>query len=140
MGCGLVGVSYAPDAFAIVGLGCRLPGGITDLAGLWEALEAGRDLVGTVPEDRFEAVRFVDTEMARPGKSYTARGGFLTDIAGFDADYFGISPREAAQMDPQHRLLLETAVEALDDAGIDPGNAPARNWGRAEAAWRWPAG
>ncbi|WP_312632084.1 SDR family NAD(P)-dependent oxidoreductase [Streptomyces noursei] len=116
-----MGVSYATDAFAIVGLGCRLPGGITDLAGLWEALEAGRDLVGTVPEDRFEAVRFVDTEMARPGKSYTARGGFLTDIAGFDADYFGISPREAAQMDPQHRLLLETAVEALDDAGIAPG-------------------
>ncbi|GAB2806005.1 beta-ketoacyl [acyl carrier protein] synthase domain-containing protein [Streptomyces daliensis] len=108
------------DAFAIVGLGCRLPGGITDLAGLWEALEAGRDLVGEVPEDRFEAARFVDTAMARPGKSYTARGGFLPDIAGFDADYFGISPREAAQMDPQHRLLLETTAEALDDAGIDP--------------------
>ncbi|MEU9056035.1 SDR family NAD(P)-dependent oxidoreductase [Streptomyces sp. NPDC048384] len=108
-------------AFAIVGLGCRLPGGIVDLAGLWEALEAGRDLVGAVPEDRFEAARFVDTAMARRGKSYTARGAFLTDIAGFDADYFGISPREAAHMDPQHRLLLETAVEALDDAGIDPG-------------------
>ncbi|MGW6908823.1 SDR family NAD(P)-dependent oxidoreductase [Streptomyces sp. NPDC054940] len=110
----------ARDSFAIVGLGCRLPGGIVDLAGLWEALEGGRDLVGEVPEDRFEAGRFVDTEMARTGKSYTARGGFLADIAGFDAEYFGISPREAAQMDPQHRLLLETAVEALDDAGIDP--------------------
>ncbi|MEJ8672502.1 beta-ketoacyl synthase N-terminal-like domain-containing protein [Streptomyces sp. MS1.AVA.1] len=109
-------------AFAIVGLGCRLPGGIVDLAGLWEALEAGRDLVGAVPEDRFEAARFVDTAMARRGKSYTARGAFLADIAGFDADYFGISPREAAHMDPQHRLLLETAVEALDDAGIDPGH------------------
>ncbi|MBM7170268.1 hypothetical protein JQK87_18040 [Streptomyces sp. G44] len=108
------------DAFAIVGLGCRLPGGITDLAGLWEALEAGRDLVGPVPDDRFEAGRFVDTAMARPGKSYTDLGGFLTDIAGFDAAYFGISPREAAHMDPQHRLLLETAVEALDDAAIDP--------------------
>ncbi|WP_369173421.1 beta-ketoacyl synthase N-terminal-like domain-containing protein [Streptomyces sp. R28] len=112
--------SYGTDAFAIVGLGCRLPGGIVDLAGLWEALEAGRDVVGAVPEDRFESARFVDTAMTRPGKSYTARGGFLADIAGFDADYFGISPREAAQMDPQHRLLLETAVEALDDAGIDP--------------------
>ncbi|MFG2549303.1 SDR family NAD(P)-dependent oxidoreductase [Streptomyces sp. NPDC048581] len=110
----------AADSFAIVGLGCRLPGGIVDLAGLWEALEAGRDLVGEVPQDRFEAGRFVDTAMARRGKSYTARGGFLADIAGFDAEYFGISPREAAQMDPQHRLLLETAVEALDDAGIDP--------------------
>ncbi|MDO0910633.1 SDR family NAD(P)-dependent oxidoreductase [Streptomyces sp. DT2A-34] len=114
------GDSYGTDAFAIVGLGCRLPGGIVDLAGLWEALGAGRDLVGAVPEDRFESARFVDTAMPRPGKSYTARGGFLADIAGFDAEYFGISPREAAQMDPQHRLLLETAVEALDDAGIDP--------------------
>ena len=112
--------SSAADAFAIVGLGCRLPGGIVDLAGLWEALEAGRDLVGEIPQDRFEAARFVDTEMARPGKSYTAKGGFLADLTAFDADYFGISPREAAQMDPQHRLLLETAVEALDDAGIDP--------------------
>ncbi|GAA3588799.1 type I polyketide synthase [Nonomuraea rosea] len=112
--------SSGTDTFAIVGLGCRFPGGIVDLAGLWEALESGRDLVGTVPGDRFEAARFVDTGMVRRGKSYTARGGFLGDIAGFDADYFGISPREAAQMDPQHRLLLETAVEALDDAGIDP--------------------
>ncbi|MFJ8539706.1 SDR family NAD(P)-dependent oxidoreductase [Streptomyces sp. NPDC093591] len=114
------GDSYGTDAFAIVGLGCRLPGGIVDLPGLWGALEAGRDLVGAVPEDRFESARFVDTAMPRPGKSYTARGGFLADIAGFDAEYFGISPREAAQMDPQHRLLLETAVEALDDAAIDP--------------------
>ncbi|MDT9682344.1 SDR family NAD(P)-dependent oxidoreductase [Streptomyces sp. TRM76323] len=109
------------DGFAIVGLGCRLPGGITDLVGLWEALVAERDLVTEVPEDRFEAARFVDTAMARPGKSYTARGGFLPGIAEFDADYFGVSPREAAQMDPQHRLLLETTAEALDDAGIDPG-------------------
>ncbi|MEU2563219.1 SDR family NAD(P)-dependent oxidoreductase [Streptomyces longispororuber] len=91
------------------------------MTGLWEALEAGRDLVGEVPDGRFEVARFVDTAMARPGKSYTAKGGFLGDLGEFDADYFGISPREAAKMDPQHRLLLETAVEALDDAGIDPG-------------------
>lgn len=103
--------------------GPRVPAARRDRGsgGLWEALEAGRDLVGAVPEDRFEAARFVDTAMARRGKSYTARGAFLADIAGFDADYFGISPREAAHMDPQHRLLLETAVEALDDAGIAPG-------------------
>ncbi|WP_190137941.1 beta-ketoacyl synthase N-terminal-like domain-containing protein, partial [Streptomyces longispororuber] len=110
-----------PHAFAIVGLGCRLPGGITDVTGLWEALAAGRDLVGEAPEGRFEVARFVDTAMARRGRSYTAKGGFLGDLSEFDADYFGISPREAAMVDPQHRLLLETAVEALDDAGIDPG-------------------
>ncbi|WP_320780838.1 beta-ketoacyl synthase N-terminal-like domain-containing protein [Streptomyces sp. CRN 30] len=63
----MAGESSGTDAVAIVGLGCRLPGGIVDLAGLWEALEAGRDLVGTVPEDRFETERFVDTAMARPG-------------------------------------------------------------------------
>ncbi|MFF7161984.1 phosphopantetheine-binding protein [Streptomyces sp. NPDC008086] len=73
----MVGDSSAADA--IVGLGCRPPGGLVDLAGLWEALAAGRDLVGEVPADRFEAARFVDAQMARPRKSYTAGGGFLTD-------------------------------------------------------------
>ncbi|MEU7135740.1 SDR family NAD(P)-dependent oxidoreductase [Streptomyces sp. NPDC046261] len=105
---------------AVVGTACRLPGGITNLDELWQALHEGRDLVTTVPRDRFDTVRFVDPDMPRPGKSYTDAGGFLDDIAGFDADYFGISPKEAAQMDPQHRLLLELAAEACDDAGICP--------------------
>ncbi|QBI56618.1 Mycocerosic acid synthase [Streptomonospora litoralis] len=104
----------------MVGVGCRLPGGIDDLGSLWEALDEGRDLVGRVPEDRFESARFVDESRPRTGKSYTAAGGFLTDVAGFDADFFGISPKEAAHMDPQHRLLLEMTAEALDDAAIDP--------------------
>ncbi|MFI6517753.1 SDR family NAD(P)-dependent oxidoreductase [Spirillospora sp. NPDC050679] len=108
------------QAVAIVGAACRLPGGVDDLDRLWEVLRDGRDLVGRVPPDRFDADRFVDESMPRKGKSYTAAGGFLEDLAGFDAGYFGISPREAAQMDPQQRLLLEVAVEALDDAGIDP--------------------
>ncbi|WP_308401563.1 SDR family NAD(P)-dependent oxidoreductase [Streptomyces roseoverticillatus] len=107
-------------AVAVVGAACRLPGGIGGLAALWEALEQGRDLITRVPEDRFETARFVDPSAPRPGKSRTAAGGFLEDIAGFDAGYFGISPREAAQMDPQQRLLLELTAEALDDAAIDP--------------------
>ncbi|MEU4351867.1 polyketide synthase [Streptomyces sp. NPDC023838] len=107
-------------AIAVVGAACRLPGGIGDLDQLWATLRQGRDLAGEVPDDRFEASRFVDTSMPRPGKSYTAAGGFLDDVAGFDAAYFGISPKEASRMDPQHRLLLELAVEALDDAGIVP--------------------
>ncbi|MEU1072720.1 MULTISPECIES: SDR family NAD(P)-dependent oxidoreductase [unclassified Streptomyces] len=107
-------------AIAVVGAACRLPGGIGDLDQFWDALRQGRDLVGEVPDDRFEAARFVDTSMPRPGKSYTAAGGFLDDVTGFDAAYFGISPKEASRMDPQHRLLLELAVEALDDAGIRP--------------------
>ncbi|WP_262703416.1 MULTISPECIES: polyketide synthase [Streptomyces] len=87
----------------------------------WAALAAGRDLVGEIPADRFDARRFVDPDPRRPGKAYTAAGGFLADITGFDAAFFGLSPREASRMDPQQRLLLEMAREALDDAGIDPG-------------------
>ncbi|MFF9900054.1 SDR family NAD(P)-dependent oxidoreductase [Streptomyces longispororuber] len=111
---------YGERAVAVVGVSCRLPGGITDMDGLWSALLDGRDLVTEMPADRFDADRFVDTAMPRAGKSYTAAGGFLTDIERFDAAYFGISPKEAAHMDPQHRLLLELTAEALDDAGVDP--------------------
>ncbi|MFC4561196.1 SDR family NAD(P)-dependent oxidoreductase [Nocardiopsis mangrovi] len=111
---------FGDRAVAVVGVGCRLPGGIGDLDGLWSALDEGRDLVGEVPADRFDPERFVDRTGPRPGKSYTSAGGFLDDIASFDADYFGISPKEAAQTDPQHRLLLELTAEALDDAGIVP--------------------
>ncbi|MBC3986180.1 SDR family NAD(P)-dependent oxidoreductase [Streptomyces sp. AC536] len=111
----------APErAIAIVGASCRLPGGVHDLDALWAALSEGRDLVSEVPPDRFDARRFVTHDMARTDRSYTAAGGFLDDIAGFDAGYFGMSPKEAAQMDPQHRLLLELATEALDDAAIAP--------------------
>ncbi|OKJ95137.1 hypothetical protein AMK26_31605 [Streptomyces sp. CB03234] len=115
---GFTDVDGSDGAVAVVGVGCRLPGDINDLSGLWGALRDGRDLVGQVPDDRFDVPRFVDRRTPRPGKAYTAAGGFLSDVAGFDAGYFGISPREAAQLDPQHRLLLEMAVEALDDAGI----------------------
>ncbi|MGG2463981.1 beta-ketoacyl synthase N-terminal-like domain-containing protein [Streptomyces sp. RGM 3693] len=113
-------VSGRYQPIAVVGAACRLPGGITDLDGLWQALEEGRDLVGEAPAERFDATRFIDTSMPRTGKSYTAAGGFLADVASFDAEYFGITPREAAQMDPQHRLLLELAAEALDNAAIAP--------------------
>ena len=113
-----MGVGRDDRSVAVVGVGCRLPGGITDLDGLWEALRDGRDLVGEMPEDRFPKQRFVDPGAVRPGRSYTAAGGFLDDIASFDAGYFGISPKEAAHIDPQQRLLLEMAAEALDDAAV----------------------
>lgn len=111
---------YPSDSLAIVGVGCRLPGGITDLDDLWSTLAASRDLVTELPPDRFDGDRFIDRNMRRPGKTYTLAGGFLDDIKGFDVGFFGISPREASRMDPQQRLLLEMAVEAFDDAGIDP--------------------
>ncbi|MFJ8750977.1 SDR family NAD(P)-dependent oxidoreductase [Streptomyces sp. NPDC102441] len=103
---------------AVVGVGCRLPGGITDLDGLWSTLRDGQDMVGEMPADRLPRDRMVDPGAVRPGRSYTAAGGFLADVASFDAAYFGISPAEARHIDPQQRLLLEMAAEALDDAAI----------------------
>ncbi|MFG2288185.1 SDR family NAD(P)-dependent oxidoreductase [Streptomyces sp. NPDC048595] len=111
---------YGERAIAVVGVSCRLPGGIMGMADLWAALHEGRDVIGEMPADRIDTRRFVDTEVPRPGKSYTAAGGFLQNVVGFDAAFFGISPKEAAHMDPQQRLLLELAAEALDDAGIAP--------------------
>ncbi|GHE69413.1 hypothetical protein GCM10018785_42460 [Streptomyces longispororuber] len=108
----------ANDPIAVVGVSCRLPGSIATLDDLWGALELRLDLVTTVPGERFPATRFADPTRRRTTRSYTAAGGFLDDVTGFDTSYFaGISPREAAAMDPQQRLLLELAAESLDDAG-----------------------
>ncbi|WP_369363394.1 SDR family NAD(P)-dependent oxidoreductase [Streptomyces sp. CG4] len=105
---------------AVVGIACRLPGGLNSLATLWSALLEGRDLVTRMPAERFDAQEFTDADPRRPGRSYTAAAGVLDDIAGFDAEYFSLSPREADRMDPQQRILLELAAEGVDDAGIDP--------------------
>ncbi|MBK3522430.1 MULTISPECIES: type I polyketide synthase [Streptomyces] len=105
------------DAIAIVGVACRLPAGIDTLDALWPVLVEGRDLTGPVPPDRFDASRWLDPDPRRPGKTYVAKGGFLADVQGFDAEYFNMSPREAARLDPLQRMLLEMAVEAVDDAG-----------------------
>ncbi|MGK5637129.1 type I polyketide synthase [Streptomyces sp. URMC 126] len=107
----------AGDAIAIVGASCRLPAGIDSPDALWSALVEGRDVIGPVPPDRFDASRWLDPEPRRPGKTYVARGGFLDDVQGFDAEFFGMSNREAARLDPLQRMLLEMAVEAVDDAG-----------------------
>ncbi|MFE6157931.1 type I polyketide synthase [Streptomyces sp. NPDC056486] len=111
---------YGPESAAIIGVACRLPGGTDSPAALSDALFAGRDLVTRVPVDRFDPALWAGDDPSRPGLSYTAAGGFLDDIGGFDAAFFGISPREAAQLDPQQRLLLELTVEAFDHAAVDP--------------------
>ncbi|MFE0062798.1 SDR family NAD(P)-dependent oxidoreductase [Streptomyces sp. NPDC059003] len=109
------------QAVAVIGTACRLPGGINDLDALWTSLVKGEDLVGAAPPERFYTADFLDGGRRRPGRTYTFAGGFLPDVHGFDCEYFrGISPREVLHMDPQQRLLLELAVEALDDAGVDP--------------------
>ncbi|MCZ4119423.1 beta-ketoacyl synthase N-terminal-like domain-containing protein [Streptomyces sp. H39-S7] len=103
-----------PGAVAVVGIGCRLPGGITSAAGFWELLSTGGNAVGTLPEGRWGP--FLPD--GAPPEGISRHGAFLPDVAGFDAEFFGISPHEATLMDPQQRLLLEVARESLDHAAI----------------------
>ncbi len=107
------------DAVAIVGIGCRFPGGVVDADSFWRLLRAGTDAIAEIPPSRIDLAHYHDPRPATPGRIMTRFGGFLGDLAQFDAAFFGISPREAATLDPQQRLLLETAWEALEDAGTD---------------------
>ncbi|MFF8288534.1 type I polyketide synthase [Streptomyces sp. NPDC016309] len=108
----------APDDIAVVGIGCRLPGGTHSPDAFWDLLLSGGDAVGTVPDDRWDAHRHTSPAHAAAVDRACRHGGFLDDIDGFDADFFGISPAEAAEMDPQQRILLEVAWEALEHAGL----------------------
>ncbi|SES41714.1 type I polyketide synthase, partial [Lentzea albida] len=107
--------SAADDPIAIVGIGCRFPGGVDSPEGLWRLLSEERDGISAFPDDRGW-----DLAALASGYSATAESGFLTGVADFDAGFFGVSPREALAMDPQQRQVLETAWEALERAGIDP--------------------
>ncbi len=109
----------ATEPIAIVGMACHYPGGVSSADDLWQLVHDGVDAVGPVPADRgWDPAQF-DPHGA-PGTSYAITGGFLSRAADFDPTFFGISPREAVILDPQERVLLETAWESLEHAGIDP--------------------
>ncbi|WP_131813896.1 beta-ketoacyl synthase N-terminal-like domain-containing protein, partial [Mycolicibacter kumamotonensis] len=108
------------EPIAVVGLGCRFPGGVDDPAGFWRLLCAEGSGIVRVPAERWDADAFYSSDHSVPGTICSREGGFLTSWRPdeFDAEFFGISPREADAMDPQQRLLMEVAWEALEHAGI----------------------
>ena len=106
------------EPIAVIGMGCRFPGGASDPDSFWDLLVQGRDAINKVPNDRWDIDALFDPNPDAPGRISVRHGGFLEKVDGFDAAFFGIAPREALTMDPQQRLLLEVTWEALEHAGI----------------------
>ncbi|HKP40452.1 SDR family NAD(P)-dependent oxidoreductase [Mycobacterium sp.] len=116
---GAVAETRLDEPIAIVGMACRVPGA-SNPDEFWSLLSGGADMIREIPDDRYDINDFYDPDPDAPGRIYTRYGGFLDSIDGFDPEFFGISPREAVWIDPQQRLVLETAWEGLERAGLSP--------------------
>ena len=115
---------------AVIGVGCRFPGGVEDLDDFWELLAGGVDAIGDIPPDRWSVSDFADPDPATPERTEVRQGGFLRgDVTEFDAAFFGMAPREAAALDPQQRVLMEVTWEALEHAGMRPSKTAGANIG-----------
>ena len=128
-------VSSPHEPIAVIGIGCRFPGGADTPEKFWRLLCAGVDAITDIPKDRFDAEKYYDARPATPGKVITRWGGFLQNLDKFDAEFFGSSPREAERLDPQQRLLLETAWEAVEDACLAPEKLPRNQTGVFVGMW-----
>lgn len=122
-------MSEKNEPIAIIGMGCRFPGGSNNPEQFWNNIKNGKDSITEIPKDRWSINRYYDTYNKKRGKTRAKWGGFLDKVAEFDAEFFGISPREASLLDPQQRLLLEVTHEAIEDAGLPTENLAGRNVG-----------
>lgn len=124
---GAAGLSNEP--IAVIGVGCRFPGGADSPEAFWELLRAGRDAITEVPHDRWDVDAWYDPNPDAPGKINCRHGGFVYGCEGFDSAFFEITPREAKSLDPQHRMLLEVSWEALENSGLVPSEHAGTNTG-----------
>jgi acyl transferase domain-containing protein len=113
----MIRLQACAEPIAIVGIGCRFPGGADTWQEFWHLLESGMDAISETPAERWSLKKFYAPQATKPGKTQSRWGGYVRGIENFDPQLFGISPREAASMDPQQRMLLEVAFRALEDAG-----------------------
>ncbi|MGW1012128.1 non-ribosomal peptide synthetase/type I polyketide synthase [Streptomyces termitum] len=118
-----------PEKVAVIGIGCRFPGGANDHRSFWRNLVDGKDCITPTPADRYDVASLGSGDKAKPGRLVGGRGGYIDGFDEFDPAFFGISPREAHAMDPQQRKLLEVAWEALEDGGQKPAELAGRDVG-----------
>ncbi|ROO62279.1 hybrid polyketide synthase/nonribosomal peptide synthetase FtdB [Micromonospora sp. Llam0] len=117
------------EKIAIIGIGCRMPGGASDYRTFWQNVVNGQDCITETPSDRYDVATLGSRDRTKPGRLVGGRGGYIDGVAEFDPAFFGISPREAEHMDPQQRKLLEVSWDALEDGGQKPTELAGRDVG-----------